>query len=94
MAPGLRAIATRFASLTVGESATATVIALDTQSAPFRLVTEQWTIERAPDNDGRLVLNASATGALGNYNVEIESAGGSLERAVLRYQMGVMVIAR
>jgi hypothetical protein len=57
-------------------------------------VPEEWTIERAPDNEGRLILHASATGALGNYNVEIESASGSLERAVLRYQMGVMVIGR
>jgi imidazolonepropionase-like amidohydrolase len=94
IAPGLRAIATRFGSLAVGETASATVIALDTQSGTLRLVPEAWTIERAPDNDGHIVLHGNATGTLGNYDVEIESTGGTLERAVLRYQMGVMVMSR
>jgi hypothetical protein len=94
MAPGLGAIATRFGSLAVGESATVTVITLDTQSGDLRLVPEAWSVERAPDNDGHTVLRGSATGALGNYTVEIESEGAVLTRAVLRYQMGVMTIAR
>jgi imidazolonepropionase-like amidohydrolase len=94
MAPGLGAIATRFGSLAIGETASATVIALDTQSGEFRLVPEAWTIERAPDTDGRITLSGNATGALGSYKVEIESAGLLLERAVLSYQMGVMTIQR
>jgi imidazolonepropionase-like amidohydrolase len=94
MAPGIGAIATRFGSLGVGESATVTVITLDTQSGDLRLVPEAWSVERAPDNDGHIVLRGSATGALGNYTVEIESDGAVLTRAVLRYQMGVMTIAR
>jgi imidazolonepropionase-like amidohydrolase len=94
IAPGLASIATRFDSLAVGESASATVIALDTQSGELRLVPEAWTIERAADNNGRTVLRGTATGALGNYTVEIEAGGGSIERAVLTYQMGVLSIGR
>jgi imidazolonepropionase-like amidohydrolase len=94
MAPGLGAIATRFGSLAVGESASVTVITLDTQSGDLRLVPEAWSVERAPDNDGHIVLRGSATGALGNYTVEIESDGAVLTHAVLRYQMGVLTIAR
>ncbi|HUF67945.1 MAG TPA: amidohydrolase family protein, partial [Longimicrobiales bacterium] len=94
MASGLGAIATRFGSLGVGESATVTVITLDTQSGDLRLVPEAWSVERAPDNNGHIVLRGSATGAVGNYTVEIESDGAVLTHAVLRYQMGVMTIAR